>query len=103
MRGGRVPVVPPGRHRAFQGFARRGSGRGVTRSARAIQVFQGGIMTADRRRPITTSDFNRLLFALLLLAALAVLARLVTRQESRAETPELEATLAQWSQTADAL
>lgn len=60
-------------------------------------------MTADRRRPITTSDFNRLLFALLLLAALAVLARLVTRQESRAESPELEATLAQWSQTADAL
>lgn len=61
-------------------------------------------MTAtDRRRPITTSDFNRLLFALLLLAALAVLARLITRQESRAATPENQVTLAQWSQTADAL
>jgi hypothetical protein len=62
-------------------------------------------MTAsERRRPVTASDFNRLLFALLLLAALAVLARLVTRQESRAEVrPEDEITLAQWVQTADAL
>jgi len=60
-------------------------------------------MMSERRRPITTSDFNRLLFALLLLAALAVLARLITRQESHAEAPEMQVTLAQWSQTADAL
>jgi hypothetical protein len=61
-------------------------------------------MTAtDRRRPITATDFNRLLFALLLLAALAVLARLITRQESRAEEPDNRIALAQWVQTADAL
>ncbi len=61
-------------------------------------------MTAsDRRRPVTASDFNRLLFALLLLAALAVLARLITRQETRAETTDSQASLAQWIQTADAL
>jgi len=62
-------------------------------------------MTAsERRRPITIGDFNRLLFALLLLAALAVVARLVTRQESHAEMqPERQITLAQWVQTADAL
>ena len=59
--------------------------------------------TSDRRRPVSASDFNRLLFALLLLAALAVLARLITRQESRAETTESQTTLAQWVQMADAL
>lgn len=65
-------------------------------------------MTAsERRRPVTARDFNRLLFALMLLAALTVLARLVTRQESKAEVqPDLRITLAQWAQwaqTADAL
>ena len=62
-------------------------------------------MTAsERRRPVTARDFNRLLFALLLLAALTVLARLITRQESKAEMqPEEHASLAQWVQTADAL
>ena len=59
--------------------------------------------TSERRRPVGASDFNRLLFALLLLAALAVLARLITRQETRAESAETQATLAQWVQTADAL
>lgn len=61
-------------------------------------------MTAsERRRPVTASDFNRLLFALLLLAALAVLARLITKQETRAEATDSETTLAQWVQAADAL
>jgi hypothetical protein len=62
-------------------------------------------MTAsERRRPVTARDFNRLLFALLLLAALTVLARLITRQESKAEMqPEEQISLAQWAQTADAL
>jgi hypothetical protein len=62
-------------------------------------------MTAsDRRRPVTARDFNRLLFALLALAALTILARLITRQESRAAgQPEDQVTLAQWQQTADAL
>jgi len=62
-------------------------------------------MTAsDRRRPVTARDFNRLMFALLLLGALTVFARLVTRQDSHAEsiTPDT-VTLAQWMQTADAL
>lgn len=58
---------------------------------------------SDRRRPITATDFNRLLFALLLLAALAVLARLITRQETRADTIEGQVALAQWVQAADAL
>jgi hypothetical protein len=62
-------------------------------------------MTAQgHRRPVTARDFNRLLFALLLLAALTVLARLVSRQESRAETDRPDrVTFTQWVQTADAL
>jgi hypothetical protein len=62
-------------------------------------------MTAsDRRRPVTARDFNRLMFALLLLGALTVFARLITRQDSRAEgiAPDT-VTLSQWLQTADAL
>jgi hypothetical protein len=60
-------------------------------------------MTAsDRRRPVTARDFNRLMFALLLLGALTVFARLITRQESRAEgTAPDTVTLAQRLQTAD--
>lgn len=62
-------------------------------------------MTAsERRRPVTARDFNRLLFALLILAAITVLARLITRQESQAQVePEIQITLAQRVQTADAL
>ena len=56
------------------------------------------------RRPVTAREFNRLLFALILLAALTVLARLVTRQESRAQTPDGgQASVAEWLRTADAL
>ena len=56
------------------------------------------------RRPVTARDFNRLLFALLLLGALTVLARLVTRQESHAATETASrTTVVQWIQTADAL
>ena len=36
------------------------------------------------RRPVSARDFNRLLFALLLLGGLTVMARLVTHQESQA-------------------
>jgi hypothetical protein len=62
-------------------------------------------MTAQGgRRPITSSDFNRLLFALVLLAALAVLARMITRQESRADTNTPDGTpVAEWLRTGDAL
>lgn len=62
-------------------------------------------MTAQGgRRPITSSDFNRLLFALVLLAALAVLARMITRQESRADTDVQSGTpVAEWLRTGDAL
>jgi len=61
-------------------------------------------MTAQGgRRPITSSDFNRLLFALVLLAALAIMARLVTRQETHADTVEATVTVAEWLRTADAL
>ena len=62
-------------------------------------------MTAQAgRRPITSSDFNRLLFALVLLAALAILARLVTRQDSHAEmTEEGVVSVSEWLRTADAL
>lgn len=57
-----------------------------------------------QRRPVTSRDFNRLLFALILLATLAVLARLVTRQESRAAGTEAgEISAAEWVRTADAL
>jgi hypothetical protein len=56
------------------------------------------------RRPITSSDFNRLLFALVLLAALAIMARLVTRQDTHAEmNEEGTVTVAEWLRTADAL
>jgi hypothetical protein len=55
------------------------------------------------RRPVTARDFNRLLFALLLLGALTVLARLVTRQDIHASDVGTGQTLAQWVQTADAL
>lgn len=62
-------------------------------------------MTAQGgRRPITSSDFNRLLFALVLLAALAVLARMIARQESRADTDtKSETTSAEFLRTGDAL
>jgi hypothetical protein len=62
-------------------------------------------MTAQGpRRPVTARDFNRLLFALLLLGALTVLARLVTRQETHAaDAGPDRVSLAQWVQTADAL
>lgn len=57
-----------------------------------------------QRRPITAREFNRLLMALILLASLAVLARLVTRQESRAaDMEETAVTAAEWVRTADAL
>jgi hypothetical protein len=62
-------------------------------------------MTAQGgRRPITSSDFNRLLFALVLLAALAVLARLIARQDSRADAGAPSATpAAEYLRTGDAL
>jgi len=62
-------------------------------------------MTAQGgRRPITSSDFNRLLFALVLLAVLAILARLVTRQDTHAEmNEEGVVSVAEWLRTADAL
>ena len=57
-----------------------------------------------QRRPVTSREFNRLLFALILLASLAVLARLVTRQESQAANAGSgEITAAEWVRTADAL
>jgi len=57
-----------------------------------------------QRRPVTSREFNRLLFALVLLASLAVLARMVTRQESHAEGIKSgEVTQAEWVRTADAL
>jgi hypothetical protein len=55
------------------------------------------------RGAITPRAFNRLLFALILIAALAVLARLVTRQESRAENGGGNMATAERLRTADAL
>lgn len=55
------------------------------------------------RGTITPRAFNRLLFALILIAALAVLARLVTRQESRADNAGGNMAATEWLRTADAL
>lgn len=62
-------------------------------------------MTAQvPRRPVTARDFNRLIFALLLLGALTVLARLVTRADIEASESESDRiSMAQWLQTADAM
>lgn len=57
-----------------------------------------------QRRPVSARDFNRLLFALLLLGALTILARLVTKQESKAAVNDQAQTeIERWLQTADAL
>jgi hypothetical protein len=57
-----------------------------------------------QRRPVSARDFNRLLFALLLLGALTILARLVTKQESKAAVNDQTQTeIERWLQTADAL
>jgi hypothetical protein len=55
------------------------------------------------RGNITPRAFNRLLFALILIAALAVLARLLARQESRADSSDATMAAGEWLHTADAL
>lgn len=55
------------------------------------------------RRPVSARDFNRLLFALLLLGGLTVMARLITHQESLAHDDGGTITQAQWERSADAL
>jgi hypothetical protein len=53
---------------------------------------------------VSARDFNRLLFALLLLGALTILARLVTKQESEAAGyDQAQTEIERWLQTADAL
>ena len=60
--------------------------------------------SSGHRRPVSARDFNRLLFALLLLGALTILARLVTKQESRAAgNDQVQTETERWLQTADAL
>lgn len=61
-------------------------------------------MTANGpRRPISARDFNRLLFALLLLGGLTVMARLITHQETQAHAGRDMITQAQWERSGDAL
>lgn len=61
-------------------------------------------MTANGpRRPVSARDFNRLLFALLLLGGLTVMARLITHKESLAHSDRDAITQAQWERSADAL